>query len=205
MFRSVCCGCRPCPAIKMIEINLLPEGFKPRKEKPIVAILPQLLCYILPAVFGLLVVIHLYLGILFIVRTQQDKLLNKRWTQLGLERQKVEEWKKQYAISSQQAEQVKKILAQRITVSDKMQVMIFALPNGVWFNRLNLKQKGFHLEGSVVSLQKDQMRLVNLFLKQLKEDKQFCKDFARLELGRMAMRTLGGFSIMDFVLEGDLK
>ena len=52
------------------------------------------------------------------------------------------------------------------------------------------------------------MSQLNLFLSQLKEDKLFFKDiekFDHLELGRMTMRKLGGFSIMDFSLEGDLQ
>jgi len=189
----------------MIEINLLPEELRSKKESQIVAILPQLLCLILPAVFGLLVIIHLYLGGLFLVKTLQYKSLNKKWVQLEPQLRKVEEWKKQHKISSQQSEQMNRLLAQRITISDKMQVLTRALPKGIWFNHLNLKQKKFNLNGSVVSLKKDQMKLLNLFLSRLKEDKLFFKDFIRLELGRMRMRKLGGFSIMDFVMEGELK
>ena len=49
------------------------------------------------------------------------------------------------------------------------------------------------------------MRLLNLFLSRLKEEELFFKDFSRLELGRVVMRLLFGFSIMDFTLEGNLK
>ncbi|MBL7081195.1 MAG: hypothetical protein ISS44_01315 [Candidatus Omnitrophica bacterium] len=187
----------------MIEINLLPEDLKQKKERQI--FLLQLFLCILPVAFGLLIIIHLYLGGLLLFKTLQYKSMNKKWEQLSSQRQKVDEWKKQYKISSQETEQVNKLLAQRIAISDKMQVLACALPRGIWFNHLSLKEKGFYLEGSVVSLKKDQMRLLNLFLGRLKKDKIFFKDFIRLELGHISMRTLGGFSIMDFVLEGDLK
>ena len=187
----------------MIEINLLPEELKQRKARQI--FLPQALLKILPVACGLLVVIHIYLGGLFVFKTLQYKSMNKQWEQLKTQRQEVDAWKRGYNISSQQTGQINSLLTQRITISDKMQVLTKSLPNGIWFNHLNLNQKKFLLEGSVVSLKKDQMSLLNRFLDRLKEDNLFFKDFIRFEPARMSMRTLGGFSIMDFVLEGDLK
>jgi Tfp pilus assembly protein PilN len=189
----------------MIEINLLPEEFRQKKQRQIALPQAQTVAYILAAVFGLLIIIHLFLGGLLLVKKIQNKSLDKKWTQLSPQLQEINEWKRQYKISSQQTEQMNRLLNQRITISDRMQALVSALPSGIWFNRLNLKDKKFSLRGSVVSLKADEMRLLNLFLNRLKEDKQFFKDFTRLELGRVVMRTLGGFSVMDFVLEGDLK
>jgi len=190
----------------MIKINLLPEELSQKKAAR--SFLPQakqLLIYILPAAFGLLLAIHLLLAGLFLIKSVQYKALNSKWTKFSVERQEVNEWKRQYNFSSQQSEQVNKLLIQRITVSDKMQSLLGALPSGVWFNRLNLKEKEFSLKGSVVFLESEQMRMLNLFLSQLKKDKSFFKDFISLELGRVKMRTLGAYSIMDFTLEGKLK
>ena len=139
------------------------------------------------------------------MKSVQYKLMHKKWTQLRPQLQKAEEWKRQYKITSLQTEEINALLSKRITVSDKMQVLSQSLPNGVWFNNLNFKQKEFYLDGSVVSLNKKQMSLLNLFLSSLNNDKRFSKDFSRLELGRMRMRTFWGYSIMDFVLEGNLK
>lgn len=189
----------------MIEINLLPDEFKVKEEKLVVLQLRQVFLFAVPALFGLLIVLHLYLGGLLLFRSLQYKLLYKKWTQVSLERKRVNEWKRQYNISSKQTEQMDRLLAQRITVSDKMQILSQALPYGIWFNHLNLKHNEFRLRGSVVSKRKDQLHLLNIFLKRLKEDKTFFKDFTRLELGHMSMRMLGGFSVMDFVLEGSLK
>ena len=189
----------------MIEINLLPEELKPKEERISVEQLRKILLFILPAAFGLLVIVHLFLGGFLLLKSLQHKILNKKWTQLSSQFQKVNEWKRQYNISSQQIEQMDKMLAQRITISDKMQILSKVLPNGIWFNHLNLNNKEFNLKGSVVSMTKNQMHLLNLFLNRLKEDELFFKDFVRLELGHMSMRILGGFSIMDFILEGNLE
>lgn len=187
----------------MIEINLLPEGLRPKQVKFIIP--PELFLLILLLAFSLPVIIHLYLGGRLLFKSLQYRSLNKRWAQLESQRQKADVWKTEHKMSSQQSEQMNSLLTQRVTISDKMQVLSQSLPNGIWFNRLNLRRKRFSLEGSVVSLKKVQMSLLNLFLNRLKKDKRFFKDFVRLELGRMSMRTLGGYQVMDFVLEGDLK
>jgi Tfp pilus assembly protein PilN len=189
----------------MIEINLLPEELKPKEENLTVLHLRQVLLFVLPAIFGLIVIAHLFLGALFLFKTFQYKSLDKRWMQFSSERQKVNNWKREYNVSSRYSEQMDKLISGRITVSDKMQALARVLPNGIWFNHLNFNQGKFKLRGSVVSLDKEQMRLLNVFLSQLKEDKIFFEDFVNLELGNVNMRTLGGFAIMDFVLEGDLK
>ncbi|MFH1338442.1 MAG: hypothetical protein ABIH40_01145 [Candidatus Omnitrophota bacterium] len=189
----------------MIEINLLPEEFKQGKQVQFALPQAKTLVYALAAVFGLLIIIHLFLGGLLAVKKIRHKSLDAKWTQLAPKLQEINEWKRRYKISSEQSEYINRLNEQRITVSDKMQALILALPNGVWFNGMDIKDKEFSLSGSVVSLKADEMRLLNLFLNRLKEDKLFFKDFARLELGRVVMRTLGGFSVMDFVLEGNLK
>jgi len=189
----------------MIEINLLPEELRPKEEELIIIQIRQALIFILPLVFGLLIIIHLFLGGSLLYKKLQYRSLNKKWAQLEPRRKMAEAWQDQGRMSSKQFEDIYRLIDQRITISDKMQVLTEALPNGIWFNNLSFKQKEFYLEGSVVSLKKDQMSLLNLFLSRLKEDSSFFKDFVRLELGRMRMRRIGGFSVMDFVMEGNLK
>ena len=185
----------------MIEINLLPEELKPKKENLNILLLRQALLLIIPAALGLVIVVHLFLGGLFLFKTLQYKSLNKNWSELEHSRERVSQWKSQFKVSSHQTEYMNKLLAERITVSDKMQALSDALPKGVWFNRLNFNQQEIYLEGSVVSLDKEQMRLLNLFINQLKENYPFFKDTIPVKLGRINMRTIGGFSVMDFVLE----
>ncbi|MFH1577872.1 MAG: hypothetical protein ABIC18_02215 [Candidatus Omnitrophota bacterium] len=189
----------------MIEINLLPEEFKQDKPRQSLLSQVQVFWYILPVVFALLLIIHLSLGGIYISKLLQYKAMEKKWVQLTPEHQKVQEWKKQHKISGQQTAEMNKLLEQRITISDKLQVLSKGLPNGIWLNSLDLKNEKFELKGSVVSLEKDQMRLLNRFISYLKEDARFFKDFSRFELGRVTMRTLGSFAIMDFILEGELN
>ena len=188
----------------MISINLLPKELDTRSQD-ISEAWQNMFLYIPAAIAGLIILIHLFLGGLLICKSLRYKSLNKKWAQLAQDRQSVDLWKRQHSISNQQAMQMSQMLKQRVTIADKCDALIEALPNGIWFNRLTLRQRQLLIEGSVVSLKKDKMRLLNLFLSRLKEDQPFFKDFIRLELGRVSMRTLSGFEIMDFVLEGDLN
>ena len=187
----------------MIEINLLPEDLRPKQVKYIVP--PELLLIVLLLAFSLPVIIHLYLGGRLLFKTLYYRSLNKQWTLLESQRQMADEWKEEHQVTSQQSAQLRGLITQRVTVSDKLQILSHALPKGIWFNRMSLNPEGFHLEGSVISLKKDQMSLLNIFLNSLNQDKRFFKDFVRLELGRVNMRTLGGYPVMDFVVEGELK
>ena len=187
----------------MIEINLLPEELKKAKGKP--NILPQLLIYIVPAVFALLIIIHLYLGALYLFKSRQKSAVENEWSQLESKRQEVDRWKQQYNISNQYTQQIGQLLQARLTFAKKLESLSDNLPNGIWFNRLNVKDGKFRLEASVVSLKKEQLSLINDFLRALKKDEDFFKDFGILELGHMNVRAIGAFSVMDFVLSGELK
>jgi Tfp pilus assembly protein PilN len=189
----------------MIEINLLSEEFKPKSQSLDTRQLRQVLLIGVPVLFGLLLLIHLYLGCLLFIKSVQYRSMNKKWAQQSSPRRKVEAWKSECKISSQQSEEIERLLKQRITIADKMQVLAQALPGGIWFNQLTLEGKLFSLKGSVVSLQEDQMRLLNSFLGRLKKEAGFFDDFSRLETGRITMRSLAGLSIMNFILEGELK
>ena len=187
----------------MIQINLLPPELRPRDDK--LADIVRLLFYISPMILALLVIIHLYLGTLLMYRKFEYNSLNRKWAKLQPERQKIDLWRRKYRIGTKKADEINKLLEQRVTVSDKMQALVKALPNGIWFNQLMLSSRQFQIEGSVVSLSSEQMSLLNQFLNNLKNDKSFFDDFDSLELGRLSMRSLGGFTIMDFVLDGNLK
>ncbi|MFC1658588.1 hypothetical protein ACFL1D_04285 [Candidatus Omnitrophota bacterium] len=187
----------------MIKINLLPEEFRPKEVKYIIP--PELFLMVVLSVFSLVVIVHLYFGGQLLFKSLQYKSLDKQWKLLESQREMADEWKNDYEFSSQQREQIGRLVSGRLTIYDKLEALSSSLPNGVWFNRLDFSQERFLLEGSVVSLKKDQMSLLNVFLKRLKEDKRFFTDFARLELGRMNMRLLGGYQVMNFVVEGDLK
>jgi hypothetical protein len=93
----------------------------------------------------------------------------------------------------------------KLNWSEKLNKLSLNLPSGIWFNELSVSKKDFILKGSVLSLQKEEMNLVNKFIDSLKKDMVFFKDFTRLELSSIQMKTVVGYDVFDFVLTGKLK
>lgn len=187
----------------MIEINLLPEKLKSEKDNT--TFLKEWFFDIFVVVVALLVFFHFSCAIVILIKKRQYRVMNQQWMIKLPEIEKSRVWKEENKIATQASQDMTKLSQQRIIFSRKLKLMSEFLPEGIWFNRLQIKQKDFRLEGSVVSLEKEQMSLLRIFLEQLKKENMFFADFRRLELGPVKMRQLSGYQVMDFSLEGTLK
>lgn len=187
----------------MIEINLLPHELTVKQKKMVIE--PNCLLYLIPLVFGILVCIHLYLAAINIIKSAQLGTLNKKYKSLEPQRKEVENFKKEYTITSEDAREIQHLTEQRISWSEKLNKLSLDLPSGIWFNEISLNNKDFVLNGSVISLQKEEITLINKFIDNLKNDVSFFKDFQTLELSSVQRRVIAGYDIVDFILAGTLK
>lgn len=187
----------------MIEINLLPEELKVKRP------LNTKFTFILYFVSGLFLTILLLLNIFVIslsaVKNIELTILNKKWETLMPQRQKLEESKKSSEILTQDLKAIQQAFSLRTPWSNKMNKLSLLLPSGVWFNEVSLNNKNFTIKGSVISLKKEEMSLINLLLKNLKEDIVFFSDFNNLDLTSVQRRALGGYEVVDFTLNGSIK
>ena len=190
----------------MIEINLLPQELKvkPKKDAAI-GIEPAQFLYIIPIVFSVLICVHLYLGLIGIVKSQQLRALNNKWNVLSPERKLLEDFRMAYDAVSQDAKTVQQLTAQEINWSQKLNYLSLNLPYGIWFNEITLTQKDLILKGSVISLKKEEMSLINKFIESLKNDTVFFKDFKNLELSSVQRTQVSGYDVVTFALVGTLK
>ena len=192
---------------KMIEINLIPEDLK-QKVKPKkdgIKFETKHAIYLIPAAFGLLIIFHIFLGILTIFKAGQFNSLNSKWQKIAPQRKELEGFNKEYAILSDDALTIQQLTEKRVDWAEKLNKLSLSLPPGVWFNELSVSKNDFTLRGSVVSLEKEEMRLIKKFIDNLKGDSAFFKDFNNLDLGSVQTRLIGGFEVTDFVLTGALK
>lgn len=195
----------------MIEINLLPEELR-GKIKVKAAAAPagaaaglKKAVYIVPVFFGVLLCLHAYLLARNIMYARQLRALNNKWLSAEPQRKALDKFNKDYSVSSQDASAVAGLLKERLLWAPKLEAISLALPAGVWLAELSLAADNFSLQGSALSLQKNEMTLISDFLEKLKGDEAFFNDFASLELGSVQRRTLGTYEIADFVLSGKLK
>jgi Tfp pilus assembly protein PilN len=194
----------------MIEINLLPEDLRIAPQQGtkfnFANILEaRYLKYVLAAAFALLICTHIFLLLLVLARGNQFHRLNSKWQSLAPQRELLEDFKKDFSGLAADMETVRKLSEQRILWAQKLNKISLSVPSGLWFNELSFSGRNFILSGSVLSLGRDEMTLINLLMNALKNDPKFFKDFQSLELTSEQKKAVGGYDISDFLLTGSLK
>ena len=148
----------------------------------------------------------MFLAIAGVSKSIQLNSLNSTWKKLEPQRLSLDNFKQESSVVNQDFQAVKQLLDQRVDWAEKLSRMCLDLPSGIWFSELIVKQKNFSLKASVVSLQNEEMAVVNKYLDNLKKDKSFMKDFASLELGpSLKKRQIVSYEVFDFTISGVLK
>jgi len=199
----------------MIEINLLPKELrvKTKEDAPDQAVAKtaagfnsdKLFIYAIPVLLALFVLVHLYFAVISIAKGGRLVSLERKWMALEPQKKILDEFNQKYSVNSQDAGLTKLLISQRILWAQKLNQLSLNLPSGVWFNDLALSKQNLTIQGSVISLQKDEFGLISNLLDSLKSDKEFFKDFSNLELSNVQKRSVGSYDIADFVLTGVLK
>ena len=199
----------------MIEINLLPEELRVKNKnktvehetvaKPATFSPDQLFIWALPVLLGAFVCAHIYFGIISISKNSQLVALNQQWLDLAPQKKALDEFNNVYSSTSADASMVAMFNSKRILWAQKFNKLSLNLPSGVWFNSITINSKDIVIQGSVISLAKEEVNLVNKLLENLKADNEFSRDFVSFELSNVQKRNVGGYDIADFVLSGVLK
>lgn len=187
----------------MIEINLLPRD--PRKRTIAAAIGPGVFIYAVPAVFIILMFTHICLALLGVSLNHKYSVLNNKWKGFESQRKQFEDEKKKYNLGFQDVLTLQGFTKGTLNWSEKLNLLSLKLPSGIWFNEIELAGKNFVLKGAVISLEKQEVSLINKFIANLKLDSDFSKGFAKLELGPVKRDNIGGYDTINFILEGILN
>lgn len=190
----------------MIEINLLPEELKADLKKHMPSPLLKQAIAIVFLALGILVLLHLGLMVILAVKSLQLNALNTQWQALQPKLKLVQEFKGEGTVSSRSANSIQQLVSKRLTWSKKLNRLSLNLPSGIWFNEISTNpKKEFVIKGSVVSLKREEMFLINQFIDNLKKDGDFFKDFSKLEMSSAQSKEIGGYEVNDFVILGELK
>ncbi|MFA4842731.1 MAG: hypothetical protein WC658_02735 [Candidatus Omnitrophota bacterium] len=189
----------------MIEINLLSAELKPKSSKFTFNLSQRNIAYLFAAGFGLLLSAHILLFASAIIKSAQLTSLNSKWNGLASQRITLDGLKKEYEGYSSGPRSVQQISDARMSWAKGLNALSLDLPSGVWFQELSINQKDFTLKASCVSLAKEELALINKFMETVKKDTDFFKYFDSLELGAVQRRSVGGYDIVDFILDGKLK
>lgn len=195
----------------MIEINLLPQELRVEKKikKPqeivVYGLGPKHALLFIPVILLVFIIMHLYFGVISITKSAQLNNLNNKWAKLQNERTLVDNFKRENSLLSEDSVALQQMTGQRVLWAPKLNKLSLALPPGIWFDAVNITLKDFTLNCSAVSLQKEEIALINKFLDNLKNDPGFFNDFISLELGSVQKKTVGSYEVSDFSLNGNLK
>jgi Tfp pilus assembly protein PilN len=199
----------------MIEINLLPEELRAKTKVKktgldkaglnILNIESKYFIYLIPSVLGILILIHIYLGAVFVFKAHQLRTLTNKWQSMSAQRKVLEDFNKEYSIFSSEAGVLKQLIQSRLNWAEKLNKLSLLLPSGIWFREISVDANDFNLHGSAVSLEKNEMSLIKQFMDNLKQDAGFFKYFNTLELSAVQKKTIGGYDVSEFILVGTLK
>jgi hypothetical protein len=188
----------------MIEINLLPDEIKAKKSSGKPSQLDNLV-YLLPVVLVIVLITHMYLGIVYATRNEVLASLEKRWHTMEPQRLEVMGLKSELDATSSEARIVQGYMAKRVLLAPKLNKLSLDLAPGIWFNNVEFGRKDLVVKGSVVSLKSDEIDMINTFLEDLKKDRDFNNDFSSVDVGALQRKTLGSYDVVDFVLTATLS
>lgn len=187
----------------MIEINLLPEELRIKKKS--IRLNLQTTVYILPLILGLLVLLHLYLIIALFVKTSSLRVLDNKSKEFEPKRIIVESFKKEQNLLLEDTKTIQAFSSERINWAEKLNRLSLDLPAGIWFTEVSMVNRNFVLKGIVLSLQKEELDLINKFFVTLKNDTAFFKDFSGMELSLIQRKVIAVYDVVEFVMSGKLK
>jgi len=189
----------------MIEINLQPEENKVKLKKEKADSKFKQLLLIIPAAVGLLLLVHILLTVALIFKGFKLRTLTNEIKTLEPQKKALEQANKEQALLSRDAILTQQLLTGRSSFAQKLNSLSLDLPGGVWFEEVSFEDKKIIIKGSVISLQKEEMGLINRFINALKADDAFTKNLDTLDLSSAKKRTVAGYDIVDFILIGKLK
>ena len=199
----------------MIEINLLPEELRVKTKtknleretvaSPVAFSQDQLFVYAIPFLLGALICAHIYFAVVAVSKNNQLVDLNRKWMALEPQKKAFDEFNNNYSSTSADASLAALLNNKRILWAVKLNKLSLNLPSGVWFNEIAISAKDIVIQGSVISLAKEEVNLINKLLENLKADSEFSKDFVSFELSNVQKKNISGYDIADFILTGVLK
>lgn len=185
----------------MITVNLLPRQQRRVERKTIN--LPYKPVLILAA--GLLIFLHVLLLTFFSLKSAQLFFLKQTWASLEGDTKLLNSTKTEIRDLEGRVTSMKTCLTRPASFTQLFSVLTRATPGGLWLERFSYSEQGLVIQGSVISLDQDEMTIIGKFLQDIKSQPSFEGLFSKIELSSVQRRKVKTFDVVDFVLLGDLK
>lgn len=194
----------------MLEINLIPSSLRKKRKGRLWL---QGFNIPLEVIIGLggglvILLILVHIGLLFVNMRQiaLHKKLQQEGQSLAPGRANVERAVNELrSLQGKQKAAENVVSGEKISWSQKLNILSDNLPRGVWLKRIRLEAEGLSIEGSAISEGGEEMINVHRFTAGLKGQKEFLEHFTDLELGSIQRRKIKHIEVADFVITARLK
>ncbi|MFA5388920.1 MAG: hypothetical protein WC312_04100 [Candidatus Omnitrophota bacterium] len=186
----------------MIEINLLPEELRRKKTEPAFSLdmgsgKMKFLAAGGAAGILVLIVIAFFLGT-SIRNSQIDRLLAKE-KNFSVRFSRVDNINKEIALLRSKTAVLDQLTKRKFLWAEKLnRLSDLALP-GIWFTHVYTDAENrLIIEGSVISKSEEAMAFVGKFMKNVKDDQGFFRDFKSVKLESVQRKSKGERDVVDF-------
>ncbi|MFA4992155.1 MAG: PilN domain-containing protein [Candidatus Omnitrophota bacterium] len=185
----------------MIEINLLPEELQKKKRFSFNLNLEpsKLMVYGGGGIAGLLVLLVLLLFLGSFIRGIQISGLDKKEKAFAPKMAEIELVNKEITDVKTKMGALNGVTVRKFLWAEKLNQLSDLVPPGAWFTRVRTDPENrFIIEGSVVSRGEEEMASVGKFMKNLKDDQKFFRDFTNIKLESVQRKNKDGVDMLDF-------
>ena len=194
----------------MIDINLIPAALrkndKGNANSLTINIPHNVLLGVGSGLILLVVTVHLFLGLVWLIGIGRLSACNAEWQKLAADKTVLDAIYKESGDLKNKIKMISDMTTKKSVLwAPKFNAISDALPRGLWIRRMTLDKTSLTMEGSVVSKNRNEINNVGLFLSALKQNNGFIKDFSSLEVNSIQRGKSNSVEVTDFTVMAKVK
>ena len=185
----------------MIEINLLPGNLRKKKQFQFNLDLQANSVRLIGggAILGVLIVLIIFFSVGASIRKAQVSRLIKREQAMAQQTSQAETISRDVSILNAKMAALDEITQRSFLWAEKLNQLSDLILPGIWFTRIYMDSGNrLMVEGSVISKKEEAMASVGKFMKDLREDEAFFKDFTNVKLESVERQSLDNRDVVEF-------
>ncbi|MDP8230995.1 MAG: hypothetical protein P9L93_07875 [Candidatus Gorgyraea atricola] len=185
----------------MIEINLLPEEMRKKRQPQFKLDLEMEKVKVIggAAAAGILIILVLFCLVGSFVRKKQTQRLLLKEQNFAAETLDIETINKEIVTLKAKMNMMDGVTSRRFLWAEKLNYLSDLILPGIWFTRIRTDSEDkLVVEGSVIPKQEEAMATVGKFMKNVRDNKTFFKDFSNIKLESVQRKSIDERDIVDF-------
>ena len=185
----------------MIEINLLPGNLRKKKQFQFNLDLQANSVRLIGggAILGVLIVLIIFFSVGASIRKAQVSRLIKREQAMAQQTSQAETISRDVSILNAKMAALDEITQRSFLWAEKLNQLSDLILPGIWFTRIYMDSGNrLMVEGSVISKKEEAMASVGKFMKDLRENEAFFKDFTNVKLESVERQGLDKRDVVEF-------